>query len=101
MEHETLKSGRDATGRRRWKDRREGWNIYVDWDVESTFSGKFSRFLKITFINKTFDSDTLVINKLTNQNVPRFNKSKPVQAQYNIFQPGQDRIKTLTPRVGS
>ena len=30
VEHETLKSGRDATGRRRWKNRREGWNIYVD-----------------------------------------------------------------------
>ena len=24
VEHETLKSGRDATGQRRWKDRREG-----------------------------------------------------------------------------
>ena len=33
VEHETLKSGRDVTGcdgRRRWKDRREGWNIFVD-----------------------------------------------------------------------
>ena len=46
VEHETLKSGRNGTGRDgtgrdgtgrdgtttdgRWKDRREGWNIYVD-----------------------------------------------------------------------
>ena len=35
VEHGTLKSGRDAMGRddddgRRWKDRREGWNTYVD-----------------------------------------------------------------------
>ena len=43
MEHETLKSGRDVMGRdvtgrddgRRWKDRREGWNIYVDNSLKS------------------------------------------------------------------